>query len=176
MLTLDFLVLGFSTSLQTLCRTGLSSLVFGKFSSGPSSISVMGYVLSDLSLPARSFARFGLAMFVLNFVHYGSTTLLQSLAHCEPVALLMGVTCLESLLSPPDSSHSDFSIFARRFAHLDTLLLTLDFLNPELVMLAHSSVRPNLFLSPVGVSCPGSSPFLLDFARMDSSLLLRSFA
>lgn len=176
MLILDFLVLGFSTSLQTLCRTGFLLLVFGKFSSGPSSISVMGYVQSDLLLPARSFARFGFAMFVLNFVHYGSPTLLQSHAHCEPPALLMGVIWLELLLSTSDSSHSDFSIFARSPAHLDALSFTLDFLNPGFVMLVHSSVRPNLSLSLVGVSCPGFSPLLLDYARMDFLLLLRSFA
>ena len=115
-------------------------------------------------------------MFVVDFAHFGSPMSLQSLAHCEPVALLMGVTWLELLLSPLDSSHSDFSIFARSPAHLDALSFTLDFLKPGFVMLAHSSVRPNLSLSLVGVSNPGFLPLLLDSARMDFVLLLRSFA
>ena len=136
----------------------------------------MGYVQSDLSLPARSFARFGLALFVLDFVHCGSPPLLQSLAHGEPQSLLMGVIWLESLLSTSDSSHSDFSIFAQSPAHLDALSFTLDFLNPGFVMLMHSSIRPNLSLSLVGVSCCGFSPLLLDYARLDFLLLLRSFA
>ena len=76
----DLLMPGFPTPMRTFARTGSSSLASGKFSSGPSSIPVLGYVHSGPSPSAQSSVRLDPPVSASDFLTPGSLVSLRGCA------------------------------------------------------------------------------------------------
>ena len=162
--------------LQTLCRIGLSLLAFGKFSSGPSSIPVMGYVQFDPLPPARSYAHFGLVMLVLDFLHTDPVILAKGPGRSGPAFPVVGVANPDFLLPASDSVLPALPVFLRSLIRPGFASFVLDFLRLGLFLLLHSFSLLGLLLPVLGVACLDFPSSILDFAHLDSAVSLRSFS
>lgn len=125
---LDLLHLGFSMSAQCFCRTGLALSVFGKFSFGESSISVLGRVMFGPSLLVQSSSHFGSTISVLDFIHVDLVLPLRSATCCSSSTPVWGQVCLGSSLLVLDAAHMAPPLLLQAFVWSASSLPIIDML------------------------------------------------
>ena len=160
----DLLHLGFPMSAQCFCWIGLALSVFGKFSFGQSSVSVMGRVMFDFSLSVRSSARFDSLLLILDFLHLELSLLLRNVICFSSSTSVCGLACCGLALLLSDFVNLGLSVFLQSMVWIDLALPLLDFLHLGFPSLARQS------------ACFGSSFFAYGLSRFSSALLLMDHA
>ena len=140
LLALDYLCLGFLTSLRQLTHPGFPMFLTGRARTGALLPALNS--ASSGSLPLlRSFSWTGLSPLAFQFGTLGSSMLLRSAAQVEVSAFTAGMCRpgLVSLLPVADVSHVEFSLLTRSLAQAGFFASTMDFTNAESTPPARSS-------------------------------------
>ena len=175
MSALDLLHLGLSMLMQTPCHTGSALLVFGKFSFGASSISVLGKVFFGSSLFVHSFAHLESCPLVFDFLHLDSSVFLRSLSHVSSPLFVCGSVCLGFFLPVSDSVQLDFFSPLRSFVYPSSFALALDLLRLGSQLFLRSSAHLNPSASVSGLLRLDFLLFILATASLGFILFIQSF-
>ena len=133
---------------------------------------------TDVMAFLRSFSRVDLATLTSENLHSESTMSLRALAHPGPSAPAAGVSRLEPSIPATESSCAGLPTLLRSLMQCGSAISMLSFASVESGVLLQSPVRPeSLVLTPgsVWLGSVFSLP-VVDFTRLGSFLLLRSFA
>ncbi len=174
--TMDSFQLGTSLPARRSSHLKPASLAYGIVWAG-SPLSMPDELLVSLLLPSKSYARLGLFLVLLDYVHLNASIFSRSLAHPGPQAALLGLARLGFIFSLPalDNAHSGLLSPARSLAHSSFSMFPLDFFSPGAPTSLRQYARTgSSFLAsgrPTGNVLP-----LLDCLVVGTSLLARSFA
>ena len=196
-LVFDLLTLGPLPSARMPVCTGSALLASGKFSSGPSSVSVLNKVFFDLPSSAKSFAHLDPAASTPDFLKPEPTPLLRSYVRTGSIPPALGVGRPGASPLASDSVHLGPVSSVQVYARLESSSFALDLLHPGLVpslrervrtglvVLAFKASRVEVTLPAPGSAHPGPSLPLqslvcqafslsaLNFARLGFLVLLR---
>eukprot|EP00435_Cladocopium_sp_Y103_P000288 s4706_g1.t1 len=180
---LDLLNSGFSTSAQCFCRIDLALSVFGKFSFGESSISVLGRVMFGPLLFVQSSTHFGSAVSVLDFIHVdfvlplrSFVVLLQQFARPELLVSVLGMLCLDLVMLTSETIALGFFSSLHSLCRVASFLLALDFAHLGSLPFLQSLAHLGFSMLSLGVSCLESATFAFDSLHLGFSLSMRCFA
>ena len=195
----DLLTLGPLLSARMLVRTDSVPPASGKFSFGPSSVSVLNKVFFDLAPSAKSFACLGPVASTPDFLEPEPSTFLRTFARAGSTPSALGCSRPGDSPLASDSGHFGPGSSLQSYAHLESTSLALDLLNPGLLPLLRECIQTDLMLLAFKASsaeptlpapgsahpgpilplqslvCQGLSLTALKFAHLGFLVLLRQF-
>lgn len=175
--TLNFATMGLSMFVRSSVQCGFNLSVMGIVHTDSLFIlSVMGAVELGLASSAHSFSRLGLAMFLFDSAQIDPSASTRNPARAEPSVLAFGLSRpgFVFVLSVVDRTCLDPSVSVHSPSQIDFPMPTSDHAHVGLAVPSRGLCCVELLVFVLATCSVGFFPPVMDFAFVDSSMLLRS--